>query len=295
MKKMKDEELELNRSKENETNCEVGHETTRAKILKVLKTILLAITSPVWFPWKVLFVRKKGNKFSDVSTGKKIFRLVRSPITKTLKLALFLCIIGIEVLLIYKVRYSIMTYPLTRSSAREHYLKDELPEDYSKELSTAFDHIDDWDLDSKNKMYVILDSEIVKMSLEHTDDNTAKDLFNKFNENAEFREDVRYATKNINDILSRAVKELPSSLDSDELNTVLEPLATVGSSTIDYKVALDVLGATVKTYAKEEGLDDEKIKVDSQTLDSTIDMIINYSKGMSLKEAYYKSEENRSR
>lgn len=295
MKKEKDEKVQLNRSKENETDCEVDHETTRAKILKVLKTILLALTSPVWFPWKVLFVRKEGNKFSDVSTGKKVFRLLRSPITKTLKMALFLCIIGIEVLLIYKVRYSIMTYPLTRNAAREHYLKDELPEDYSKELSTAFDHIDDWDLDSKNKMYVILDSEIVKMSLEHTDDYTAKELFAKFNEDTEFREDVRYATKNINEILSRAVKELPSTLDADELNVILEPLATVGSSTVDYKVALDVLGATVKTYAKEEGLDDEKIKVDSQTLDSSLDMIINYSKGMSLKEAYYKSEENRSR
>ena len=263
------------------------------KIWKIIKTILLIITSPIWFPWKVLFVRRPGNKFSEVSTSKKILRIVRSPITKTLKLALYLCIIGLEVLLVYKARYSVLTYTFTKKSVQSYYLnsKEDASDDYTESLKQAFDYIDDWDLDSKNKMYVVFDSDIMKTTINSLPEDTSKHFLDRFNDDEEFRSDIKDVAKNINDTLSRAVKELPETIESDELNSVLKPITTVGSAAVDYRVVLDAAGTFATTAMKETDMDITKVDLKPNELDASLAMIINYSQGMSLEEAYFKANE----
>ncbi len=260
------------------------------KILGTLKTIFLAITSVIWFPWKVLFVKKEGNKFKDVSTGKKIFRIVRAPITKTIKFAIYLCIIGLEVLVVYKLRYSSLTYPLTRSSVQNHYLsaaKDDTSPEYKESLKQAFAHIDEWDLDSKNKMYVIFDSDIMKMTFQYTSEESLKHILDKFNDDEEFREDLHYTAQNIDSVLSRAIKEFPETLDDEELEAILEPITTVGS-TFDYRMALDLAGSVSDMLMTDEDIEEGSLTFSFEEIDLSLDVINNYARGMSLEEAYYR-------
>ena len=194
-------------------------EKSSNKVLKVIKMILLIITAPIWFPWKVLFVRKESKKFKNVSTPKKVFRILRSPITKPLKFMIFLTIIGIELVLVYKVRYSPVTYTFTRASVHNYYLKGDTSKnklmgipsvkavdvnDYYDELKIAFNYIDKWDLDSKNKMYVVLDADITKIGFKYMDRKSVEHVLNRFNTDEQFREDIKYIAKNVNKIISRA-------------------------------------------------------------------------------------------
>lgn len=289
------EEIEEEPTTEESTEQkEKGEEKDTNKVWKVIRMILLIITSPVWFPWKVLFVRKPGNKFSEVSTGKKIFRIVRSPITKTLKLAVFLCIIGLEVLLVYKARYSVLTYNFTKNSVQDYYLssKGDVNEEYTESLKQAFDHIDDWDLDSKNKMYVVFDSDIMKTTIDAMPEDTTKHFLDRFNDDEDFREDIKDVAKNINGTLSRAVKELPETIDSDELNAILKPITTAGSAVVDYRAILDAAGSLATTAMKDTDMDLTKVDLKPNELDASLAMIINYSQGMSLEEAYFKANEH---
>lgn len=260
-------------------------------IVKIIKKIFIIITSVVWFPWKVLFIKKEGNRLKDIDGAKKVFRIVRAPFTKTLKFLIFLAIIGLEILIVYKIRYSILSYPLTKSSVENYYLSNEKMNEEEKEsLREMFSHVDDWDLDSKNKAYVIFDTKLIKTGFQQIDSAT-RDLFiDKFNDDEDFREDVHYLTKNVDHILSRAIKELPKSIDDDSLNAVIAPLTNVGASAIDYRAALDILGTVSDTLMKDGTISDIDIELDEKELDSTMDMLIKYAQGMSLEEAYYHSE-----
>ena len=43
-----------------------------------------------------------------------------------LKFILFMIVVAIEVLLLYKVRFSVATYPITKALVHNYYLKDEV-------------------------------------------------------------------------------------------------------------------------------------------------------------------------
>ena len=88
-----------------ETNIEekATQEKKSITIGYVIKIIFLVITSPIWLPWRLLFVRRKGRKFNEVNTVTKVFRILRSPITKPLKFALFIFILVVEISLINKI------------------------------------------------------------------------------------------------------------------------------------------------------------------------------------------------
>lgn len=298
----KDDLVEENEITEERKNEEIEEKKSN-KVLKVIKIILLAITSPVWFPWKVLFVRKESKKFRNVSTPKKIFRIVRSPITKPLKFMIFLMIIGIELVLVYKVRYSPVTYTFTRASVHNYYLKGEtnnklmgIPSvnaadvrDYHDELKMSFDYIDEWDLDSKNKMYVVLDADITKIGFKYMDHKSIEHVLNKFNTDQQFREDVKYIAKNVNKIISRAVKEFPEAVPYyEDFNIILVPATKAVSAGVDYRAILDIFGVAANTVISEGDInesyeaDDEMIEM----IDASIDMVIRFSKGASIKEAY---------
>lgn len=91
-----------------------------------------------------------------MSTSKKIFRILRSSITKPLKLLIFFVIVGIEIVCLYKIRYSPLTYTFTRMSIHNYYLKGEtntkligIPRvnaasinEYADEIKIAFEYID---------------------------------------------------------------------------------------------------------------------------------------------------------
>lgn len=262
---------------------------TENKILAVLKKVLLIITSPIWFPWKLLFVRKPGQKFSEVSDKEKTFRLLRSPITKPLKLLVYLFIILVEVLVVYKVRFSPLTFPLTRNSVRDHYLTpNELIEEHpitADELTTAFEYIDTWDLDTKNKMYVIFDASIVKWAFRYASYDTTTYILHKFNTDEVFRNDIHYIVENINSIFSRAIRELPSELSADEFDFILNPLATIGSTVTDYRAVLDLTGPMGTTATEKYNLREHGTNFAPTDINKTLAMIIDFSKGTSLSAA----------
>lgn len=265
--------------------------------------IFLIITSPVWFPWKVLFVRKESKKFRNVSTPKKVFRILRSPITKPLKFMVFLVIIGIEIIVVYKVRYSPVTYTITRASVHNYYLKGENKkmmgltnvnaasvELYYDELKEAFSYIDSWDLDSKNKMYVVLDADITKIGFKYMDRRSIEHVLNRFNTDETFREDVKYIAKNVNKIISRAVKEFPEAVPYRDFDFILIPVSKAVSTGVDYRAILDIFGSSARQVLNDPRFetndnyeaDDEMIEM----IDASIDMVVRFSKGASIREAY---------
>lgn len=272
------------------------------KILKVLRIIFLVITAPVWVPWKLLFVRRKNRKFKDMSMPIKVFRVLRSPITLPLKFCIFIIIIGIELFIGYKIRFSPVTYPITRASVHSYYLKkqnkkfDGLMNVYASELNnhydefkTAFEYIDKWDLDSKNKMYVVLDADITKFVFKYIDDKTVSYYLNRFNNEPKLRDDVQVIARDVNKILNRAVKEFPESVPYEEFKIFTGPASAI-SGMVDYRQILDILwagtSAMINTGMVE--INDSYVVSDDELemYDIGIDMIIYYSKGHSIVESY---------
>lgn len=251
-----------------------------SKIWKVIRLILLIITSPIWFPWKILFVRRPGHKYHEVSPKVRAFRLLRSPITKPLKFILYIAIIGLEVLLVYKARYSTLALPFTKSSVHNYYMNNQvLSEDKQDDLKKVFNTIDSWDKTSKNNMYVIFDSEIVKMGFEHTDEASKAEIIDKFNNDENFREDLHEIAKNIDKTVSRGIKEFSSLADDETVEAVLKPITTVGS-VVDYRQVLDATAVAVKTSGQDLGT----FSIDSEELVESVSLFAEFSRGKSLKE-----------
>ncbi len=271
------------------------------KVGKILLKIFIILTSPVWFVWKVLFVRKPEKKFKNMPTGIKVWRVIRSFVTKPLKFAVFIFIIGLEVVALYKVRYSPVTYTITRSSVQNYYLKEESVteqllgihsvlaaplQNHRDEFKEAFSYIDTWDLGAKNKAYVLLDATLTKRMVEYIDDETLTYLLNKFNTNETFREDVRYAVDNINKILARGLREIPTDLDFGDatLNSLVSPITSVSSVAVDYRTILDAALPLFDYALKESPVKKHSIHIKKDDLDFAIDVLIYYSKGATLEE-----------
>lgn len=303
-------ELEEEKQEEIQESKEEIEKTKSSKVGHIIKIILLIITAPVWLPWKVLFVRKESKKFKNISTPKKVFRVLRAPITKPLKFMLFLMIIGIELVIVYKVRYSPVTYTFTRASVHNYYLKGETSKnklmgidsvnaaqvsDYHDELKMAFDYIDKWDLDSKNKMYVVLDADITKIGFKYMDHKSVEHVLNRFNNDEQFREDIKYIAKNVNKIIARAVKEFPEAVPyAEDFNIILVPATKAVSAGVDYRAILDIFGVAAKTIISDANFN-ESYEADDEALemiDASIDMIIKFSRGASIREAYDFINEN---
>lgn len=274
------------------------------RVWNVIKKILIIITSPIWYPWKLLFVRSEEKKFKNVSTKTKVFRIIRGFITKPAKFAVYVFIISLEVLLIYKLRYSPVTYHFTRNRVHSYYLQKESLadnilgvvkmkasniENHNEEIKTAFSYIDNWSLDEKNKMYVLLDAKITKLAFKYTDDESISYVLNKFNTNEKFRDDIKYAAKNVNNILSRAIREFPSAYPYDEIN-MFNPVFTLGSYAVDYREVLDALGLISDTVLGSSEYEiTEEAKFRAEDIDLFTEMIIDFNNGMSIKEAYDKA------
>lgn len=271
----------------------------RITIGYVIKLILLVITSPIWLPWKILFVRRKGRKFHEVSTSVKVFRILRSPFTKPLKFALFVFILFIEISLINKIRYSPITYTITRSSVHSYYLKEnnnkkllslsedvyaiELEKHYD-EFKTAFAYIDEWSLTEKNKMYVILDSKAVKYVFKYAADEDITYLLTRFNTDENLRTDIKDLVKNINKLISRGLGEVDALLseESREVRILLDPFTIIGKN-LDYTVFLNTAGNMIELVESQSN--PSTMKPNRQDdLEEMIDTIIKYSKGATLKE-----------
>lgn len=265
-----------------------GLEIFLEKVWNVVKMVFIVITAPIWFPWKLLFFRKEGRKFNQVDFSTKTFRILRSPITKTLKFAVFICVILLEILIVHKVRYSVITYPFTKNAVVNYYLNSNnleisgLDETYKQEFQTAFDYIDTWSLDEKNKMHVILDSNLVKSSLKYTDNETISYILNKFNNDTTFSEEIRVLVKNINSTITRFINEIPAD-DLNKLNNFLSPIITVGSWAIDYAGALDLGGAVFDWAEEEYALKEKSLKINSEDIDKAIKTAEDYSNGSSLQ------------
>lgn len=268
------------------------------KIWKVIKKILLIITSPIWYPWKLLFVRKEDNKFKNVDKKTKIFRIVRGFITKPLKFAVYLLIIALEITLVYKLRYSVLGYPLTKSKVRNYYASENAVDyqanegmpvfhvsKHKDEFSKAFDIIDDWSLSEKNNMYVVLDSELVKIGFSYLPDENLSYILEKFNTDEEFREDMKYISNNINSILTSSIKDIKDDIDSD-LTSAIDPIVNAGSYALGTRQMLDIAGTVGKKLLNGN---DKKIDTASVSdVDNVIKLLDYIASGDSLKTAYDK-------
>lgn len=284
-----------------ETNIEekATQEKKSITIGYVIKIIFLVITSPIWLPWRLLFVRRKGRKFNEVNTVTKVFRILRSPITKPLKFALFIFILVVEISLINKVRYSPITYTITRSSVHNYYLKEpnnnkllSLTNDvYASELNKhhdefkqAFDYIDEWSLSEKNKMYVILDSKAVKYVFKYAADEDITYLLTRFNTEENLRNDIKNLVSNINKLISRGLNETKELIgeESAEVKVFFSPFTSLGK-TLDYTVFLNAVGNLIEVVESQSNPSTMKPNK-KEDLDYMIDTIIKYSKGAKLKE-----------
>ncbi len=269
------------------------------KIGHIILKIFIIITSPIWFFWKLLFVRKPENKFKNVSTSKKVFRLVRAPITLPLKFICFAFIISIELLIIYKVRYSPLTYHFTRNSVYNYYVKEtntveELLgitpvyaaniDNHREEFKKAFAYIDEWDLNAKNKMYVILDSDFIKYALKEIDSRNVSYILNRFNTDAEFRARVSRSCKNVNNFMHRFIRELGEYIDLSIFNFLFESVANLTSLNLDYRQVLDILGTAYKLAFNSSDYNGKETYTPEYCLDMAMDFIEVYSDGKSLKE-----------
>lgn len=256
-------------------------------VWKILKTILLILTAPVWVPWKVLFVRPEGEKFKDVDDKTKMWRLTRSFFTKILKFAIFLLVILLEILLVHKVRYSVVTYPLTKNAVRQFYLNENKLEDIGVEEDKLSDFeimlgfIDTWDLDEKNKMHVILNSDLVKYAIKYSDNETVFYVIHKFNEDVVFRENVRKLIKNVNTTITRFINEIPEN-DFARLNNFLGPIITVSSWAIDYAGVLNIGGAVFNWAVTKYNIEEKSLHANAFDIEKAIKSVFDYSNGASL-------------
>lgn len=231
--------------------------------MKLLKKIFIIITAPIWFPWKFLFFRKEGRKFQEVDDKTKIFRIIRSFFTKPLKLFIYIFIIILELTCVYKIRYSVITYPLTRLFVHNYYLEENQTakllglkyvqarslDNYSSDLQIAFSYIDTWDLDSKNKMYAIFNSELMKVFFEYAQPPVINHLITRFNNEENYREGIHKLVKNINKLIPQTVKELTRGGENNEIVQIIGSLTSVSLYALDFNALLDMFGL----YAKYDG------------------------------------------
>lgn len=274
-------------------------EKKKVTFLSILGLIIRIITFPVWFPWKILFVRRKGRKYHEVNTATKVFRIVRAPITKPLKFAIFIFILFIEISCLYKVRYSPITYTITRASVHDYYLKSEnntkllsLVDDvyamditkHRDEFQTAFNYIDEWGLNEKNKMYVILDSKAVKYVFKYAADEDITYLLTRFNTDENLRKDIKDLVQNINKLIVRGFNEASDMIPSyePELKVIIEPFTTLGK-TLDYTVFLNTVGNVIEVV-ESQSTPSTMQPNKKEDLEYMIDTIIKYSKGAHLRE-----------
>ncbi len=210
-------------------------------VWKVIKTILKWLTSPIWFPWKVLFIRKEEKKFKNVSAGTKIFRLLRSPITKTLKFLVFILILLVELSIVYKVM-NFITAPLVRANVQEFYLDEDVDA-----YNDMFDVIDEQEMVVKNNFYSILDSDVVKTSLTNIDDDAELYLIQSFNEDDIFQEAILYNVENLNEVIPNIIESYDDNLDNAPL--FLIPVVA------DTNMILDSIDGVFNILIEEEGTD----------------------------------------
>ncbi len=269
------------------------------KIVNFLKKVLIIITMPIWWVWKILFVRKPEKKFKNMPLKIKVFRIIRGFITKPLKFGLFLTIIGLEILVVYKVRFSVLTYPLTRSSVHTFYLKKAnttekllgiqpvLAADFNnhkEDFKTAFSYIDKWELDAKNKMYVILDSEVMKLAFIYGSEETVSYFLNRFNNDSVFREDFKLAVLNINKNLARLIKEFPEVANFTEFDAIFSYAAEISSYAVDYATILNIVGPFCRMGLKQYKVPVNSLEFPEKQLDILIESVTLFSKGMPLAE-----------
>ncbi len=265
------------------------------KLVTIVKKIFIIITSPIWFPWKILFVRKPEKKYSNVSQKIQFFRILRSPITLPLKFFCFLFIIGLEILTVYKVRYSVLTYPITRNIVHHYYLKNEtitnkligIEEVSAQELNNnqekleqAFKYIDTWNLSEKNKMYAIYNSELMRVFFNSADNKVIEHLLDRFNNQEEYRESIRNLVANTNHLIPRFVKEFTSTEELNEVVEILNSFVSVTTYTIDFNFVLDMFGI----YAKLDGGHDFSL-FSTDVVDAIYEMAKDYNNGLSLFES----------
>lgn len=245
---------------------------------KILKIIFLTITIPFWGPWKLLYGFKKGEE--------KSYSLL--PLVNTLKFVVFLMLIILELFAFHKVLYSPITYPFTRNFVRNYYLNGSILEaegiDKNKidSFETMLGYIDEWEIEEKNKMSVILNSDFMKDVLKYTDNTTIYYVLDKFNNDEVFRDDLKAFIKNIDKNLTRFIKEIPDE-ELERLNTFLNPIIAVGSWAIDYAGALNIGGAVFDWAVNKYNIAEKSLHVNSFDLEKGIKTGNDFNDGASLE------------
>ncbi len=211
-------------------------ENIKNNIWLIIKNILKWITSPIWFPWKILFVRKETKKFESVNTPTKIFRILRSPITIPLKFILYLVIIILEISLIYQIK-NFAIAPFVRNDVKDYYITNN-----NLEYETMFNIVDDQNIVTKNNFYTVMDSTLIKRVISEIPEDALSNLITTFNNDLKFQEAILHNIENINTVIPNIIKSnveynenleallyLPALADTslilDTANTVFE-LAT---------------------------------------------------------------------
>lgn len=254
-----------------------------SKIWKVIRIILLGITSPIWFPWKVLFVRKKGRKYSEVDTKTRVFRILRSPLTKPLKFCVYLLIISAEFLVIYKASNSFVSYPFKKSSVQSYYLNYASMNNYKEEFEKTFDYIDDWSFSAKGNMYTFYNSKVVKTIFEKANPDTVNHFLNKFNNDKEFRDNIESVVTNSNKLVKRLVSEYKDEIDAGPYQSTFDMIVNTTSYVVDFDMLFDIAD-TVLDYVDESDLNELK-KLEPNMVDALFEASFNYNNGQSLEDA----------
>ncbi len=248
------------------------------KLKNVFRIIFLVITAPIWFWWKLLFVRKPEKKFDQMPLKVKTFRIMRSFITKPLKFLLFIVIIGLEILIVYKIRYSIVTYPVTKNNVKEYY------QEKNEKFMPMIEKIDTWDLDTKNKMYVIMDSDATKTLFEYMDEDSENELINKFNTDETFQENTKYVASNLNSILSKGMQDVSKEKLENTDYEFLIPLLQTSSYTSDYALLLNSVGKIENWMLESDNVSKNSLEVSADDVEKLISALVSYDKGASFKE-----------
>lgn len=245
---------------------------------KILKVIFLTITVPFWGPWKLLYGFKKEQKES--------YTLL--PLVNSLKFVAFLVLIILEFFAFHKILYSPITYPFTRNSVRNYYLNENklelegIDKDKVDDFEKMLAYIDEWDLDEKNKMNVILNSDFMKDVLKYTDNQTIYYVIDKFNNEESFRNDLKVFVKDIDKNLTRFIDEIPDE-ELNRLNAFLNPIIAVSSWAIDYAGALNIGGAVFDWSVKEYTIAEKSLHVSGADLEKGIKTGKDFNNGASLE------------
>lgn len=244
------------------------------KIKKICLNVLKWVTSPIWFPWKVLFVRKPEKKFKVVDRKTQIFRLVRSPITKPLKFIVFLLVMVLEVSSVYKAK-NFLGAPFIRSNVHNYYMNellDDMDESKRNEFASKYDDmfqkVDEMSVQAKNNFYAIMDSDVFKAVLSSAKPEVTEYVLDKFNEDEKTRDIIEYNVKNMNTIIPKYINEFLSDTEcvpknSDLGDDIARPvdgnceeitstplyatILSLSSRTIDTNMLLDLAGTVMKS------------------------------------------------